>query len=188
MRYSECMKDPIALLLEHGHQLYGGEAVTQLQHALQTAAHAQRANASDALVLAALLHDIGHLLNPASELASRQGRDLRHEEVGARYLARFFGPAVYEPVRLHVPAKRYLARDPDYVLSLSEESQRTLALQGGPMDSHEAEIFRALPFSNDALRLRRWDDLAKDSTIKINGIGTYMAIQFQLQHPSARSA
>lgn len=152
---------PLAMLEQAGAARYGGEAVSQLDHALQSAALAAREGASDALVVAALLHDLGHLAHPDSDAASRAGRDLRHEQVGARLLARWFPPAVTEPVRLHVQAKRLLARDPGYAAALSEESVRTLALQGGPFDDTEAAAFRALPFAEDAVRMRRWDDAAK---------------------------
>lgn len=155
------IEHPFELYLERGESLYGGEAVTQLQHGLQAAAMAAEGGESDALVIAALLHDVGHLLNPASETASREGRDLKHEWSGARFLARWFGPEVTRPIALHVDAKRYLARDPAYVASLSEESLRTLALQGGPMRDEEAQAFRAQPGFAGALKLRAWDDAAK---------------------------
>ena len=106
---------------------------------------------------AALLHDIGHL---------RQETDTRHGEAGARWLSQWFGEAVTEPVRLHVPAKRYLcATEPGYFGLLSAESVRTLSLQGGPMTAEEAAAFEALPHAADAVAVRRWDDEAKDPAV-----------------------
>jgi gamma-butyrobetaine dioxygenase len=135
-----------------------GEPVPIGEHMLQAGARAEAAGADGALVAAALLHDIGHLLGETEED--------RHGEVGARWLSQWFGDAVTEPVRLHVPAKRYLcAADADYFGLLSAESVRTLSLQGGPMTAAEVIAFEALPFHGDAVAVRRWDDQAKDPAV-----------------------
>jgi gamma-butyrobetaine dioxygenase len=135
-----------------------GEPVPIGEHMLQAGVLAEVAGVEDALVAAALLHDIGHLLGETDED--------RHGEVGARWLSQWFGAAVTEPVRLHVPAKRYLcAVDTEYFGLLSDESVRTLALQGGPMTPAEVAAFEALPFSRDAVAVRRWDDRAKDPAV-----------------------
>ena len=134
-----------------------GEPVPIGEHMLQAGALAEAAGAEAPLVAAALLHDIGHLLG---------GSEDRHGETGARWLGQWFGPAVTEPVRLHVPAKRYLcAADAGYFGLLSSESVRTLALQGGAMTAAEVTAFEALPFSRDAVAVRRWDDEAKDPVV-----------------------
>jgi len=153
--------DPLDLFATRGHTAYGGERVSQAEHARQAAALAQAAGAPASLIVAALLHDVGHLLVDVEDEARRL-RDLRHEEMGARYLGRWFGPAVTEPIRLHVAAKRYLARDPNYAALLSDESQRSLRRQGGVMGEAEAEEFRHQPYFEDAVRLRQWDDAAKE--------------------------
>ncbi len=141
---------------------YGGEAVTQLEHGLQAAALALRAEADDELVAAALLHDVGHLLHAVGEDGADRGLDDRHEESGERYLRRHFTPGVGGPVRLHVPAKRYLcAVEPGYFAALSPPSVASLALQGGPMTPAECRAFEADPYYAAAVRLRRWDDAAK---------------------------
>jgi gamma-butyrobetaine dioxygenase len=147
---------------------YPGELVTQWEHALQTAALAQQARASDALVTAALLHDIGHLDDEWVDAAwGAPGQDGQHEMRGAHLLAGLFGPEVTEPIRLHVQAKRYLVSGPNgYASKLSADSQRSLALQGGPMTPEEMAAFDLNPHAADALRLRCWDDLAKDPTIQ----------------------
>ena len=145
-----------------GMQHYG-EHVTQYAYAVQCAALAQAAGTAPALVAAALLHDIGQLLDDAGAAAEHDTVDARHEQRGADLLAHWFGPAVTEPVRLHVAAKRYLcAVDPAYQAGLSAASILSLVLQGGPMDIEEQARFCAQPHAADAVTLRRWDDAAKD--------------------------
>lgn len=145
-----------------GAAAYYGEAVTMSEHSLQTAYFAQTAAAADALVVAALLHDIGHLLDLVPHDIAEWDNDARHEVSGSRWLAARFGPGVCEPVRLHVPAKRYLcATDSAYFAKLSTASVRTLELQGGPMAAGEIAEFEALPYHRDALLLRHWDDQGK---------------------------
>ena len=143
-----------------------GEEVTQLQHALQCACLAEQQGAPASLVVAALLHDVGHMLHRDAALAVEQGNDDCHEVLGAKWLSRSFGPAVTEPIRLHVHAKRYLcAREPAYEQALSPLSKTTLQLQGGPMTEDEALCFSAQPFAMDAVSLRRWDDSGKRSHV-----------------------
>ncbi|MCA8929348.1 MAG: HD domain-containing protein [Alphaproteobacteria bacterium] len=150
------------LLATAGARQYGQEPVSQLQHALQAAAMAEAAGATPALITAALLHDIGHLTDPDFETALDRGEDRWHEDLGADHLADLFGPEVTEPVRLHVPAKRYLcAVDPAYAATLSPTSRKTLALQGGAFDRDAACAFIARPHGREAIQVRRWDDRAK---------------------------
>jgi phosphonate degradation associated HDIG domain protein len=141
---------------------YFGERVNQLEHALQTARLAERESASNTLVVAALLHDIGHLLALGAASDPAPPHDVRHELVGTRWVARYFGAEIAEPIHLHVAAKRYLcAIDPAYIECLSPASKRSLALQGGPMHSADVARYERLPFGEQAARLRRWDDRAK---------------------------
>ena len=150
------------LFREHGGSQYGGEAVSQQEHALQAAFFAERAKAGPTLIAAALLHDIGHLLHALPDDAPEQGIDDKHEALAAAWLKKRFGPEVAEPARLHVAAKRYLcATDPDYLRELSPPSTLSLKLQGGPMSEAEAQKFRSHPFCKAAVALRRWDDAAK---------------------------
>ncbi|HEY1933271.1 MAG TPA: HD domain-containing protein [Acetobacteraceae bacterium] len=153
----------LATLLEgKGQRRYGLSGVNQLQHALQAAWLAENAGCAPSLIAAALLHDIGHMVHGLGEDPAADGVDDRHESLGHAYLTRFFGPAVTEPVRLHVAAKRYLCgTEPDYFGRLAPDSVRSLALQGGPMSPDEAAAFDALPYSQDAVRLRRFDEGAK---------------------------
>lgn len=150
------------LFAERGQSQYGGEAVTQLAHALQAATFAEQSQASPELICATLLHDLGHLLHNLPNDAPESGVNDAHESLGGRWAAHWFGPAVVRPLALHVAAKRYLcATDPDYFERLSEPSVISLRLQGGPMSPAEATAFEADPFFADAVRLRRWDEAAK---------------------------
>jgi phosphonate degradation associated HDIG domain protein len=142
---------------------YGLSEINQLQHALQAATLAESDGAPPATVLASLLHDVGHMIHRLGEDPAGRGVDDEHEELGARWLAERFGPEVSEPVRLHVAAKRYLcAVEPDYFGKLSPDSVRSLGLQGGPMSADEVEAFRRNPLHAEAVRLRRFDEAAKD--------------------------
>jgi phosphonate degradation associated HDIG domain protein len=158
----------IDLLQTRGQAAYHGEAVSQKEHALQTAALAESAGGSDALIVAALLHDVGHLVYGLDEHIADRGLDARHETVGEAWLASAFGPAVTKPIRLHVAAKRYLcAVDPEYARGLSPASRQSLQLQGGPMSAEEVQSFEQQPFHGDAVRLRRWDDEAKIPGLRV---------------------
>lgn len=152
----------LARLAKRGGEMYGGEAVTQLQHALQAATLARADEAPAHLVVAALLHDYGHIVTE-DEGAAERGVDRMHEDAAADFLASWFPATVTEPIRLHVAAKRYLcAIDPIYFDGLSPASIASLAVQGGPFTPDEAAAFIAGPHAPDAVRLRVWDDIAKD--------------------------
>jgi len=161
-RYSE---DPLVRLRElfetRGLLAYG-EAVTQLEHALQCGAAAEADGAGDALVTAAFLHDVGHMLHADAAAALEHGRDDTHERLGAAWLARWFPPAVTEPIALHVEAKRYLCfAEPAYAAALSSVSIATLQIQGGAHDERGARAFSEREHASSAVRLRRWDEAAK---------------------------
>lgn len=150
-----------AAFVKRGHEGYG-EGVSQLDHAIQCGAFAERDGASNALVAAAFLHDIGHLLHDLPQDVADSGIDTQHEATGSAWLSQYFGPEVTEPVRLHVAAKRYLAAvEPGYFDQLSDASKLSLKLQGGPMNADQAKAFEAERFFADAVRLRRWDEEGK---------------------------
>lgn len=140
---------------------YGMESINQLEHALQSALQAEHEDAGPALITAALLHDIGHLVHKLG-IAAERGIDDRHESLGGKLLRRWFDDEVVLPVALHVDAKRYLCQtEPGYFETLSAASVRSLELQGGPFTEEEAGNFIRQPGGEDAVRLRRWDEDAK---------------------------
>jgi phosphonate degradation associated HDIG domain protein len=164
----------ITLFNDQGDSEYGGEPVTQGEHALQAAHLALTEGAASSLVSASLLHDIGHLLHALPDDAPEQGIDDLHEELGNRFLIKYFTPAVSEPVHLHVAAKRYLcAVEPAYFALLSEPSVISLHLQGGPMTAEECQTFESNPYYQDAIQLRRYDDMAKIPNLSVQPIEFY---------------
>jgi len=165
-----------ALFNRRGASLYGGEAVTQLEHALQAADLAEQSGATQTLIIAALLHDVGHLLHDLPEDAPDDGIDDVHEQLGDRWLRRWFVPAVCDPVLLHVDAKRYLcAVDSEYQSTLSPASLQSLQIQGGPFSTSEARQFESEPYFEESLELRRWDDLAKVPGLQTPDLAHFLA-------------
>lgn len=167
--------DALFNYMEERGQSFYDEVVTQLEHALQCAALARQNDASPTLITSALLHDLGHfILDEHNADTAFLALDLNHEEIGAEYLAPFFPEIVTTPIRLHVPAKRYLcATDASYHDGLSEASKRSLRVQGGIMSDEEREAFEQIPHFRDALTLRQWDDLAKVKALKTAALETY---------------
>jgi phosphonate degradation associated HDIG domain protein len=151
-----------------------GEGVSQLEHALQCAYCAERDRATPALIVATLLHDIGHMLHDLPEDIADHGVDTQHESLGSAWLSQYFGPEVSEPVRLHVPAKRYLAtREKGYHDLLSEASLLSLKLQGGLMSEDEMKAFEKEPYHRDGIQLRRWDDEGKIPGWEVPDLGHF---------------
>jgi len=173
-----CLDTPEAvleLMVSRGGESYFGEPVTVLEHCLQAAYFASKAHSPDALVVAGLLHDVGHLLHQEAEDVADHGVDTRHEELANEMLSAHLPAAVTEPIRLHVAAKRYLCfADSAYLEALSPSSVLSLGLQGGPMSCEEAEAFVALPFAREAIALRRWDDEAKIPELPVPEIYSYL--------------
>lgn len=164
-----------ALIDGKGFRRYGLSDLNQRAHALQAALLAEQAACDASLITAALLHDVGHMLHGLGENPAAAGVDDRHEEVGHAYLSRFFGPAVTEPVRLHVAAKRYLyATEPEYAGKLSRDSVISLNLQGGPMSDAEVTAFRSSPHAEAAVRLRRFDEGAKLKDLPTPGVDHFL--------------
>ena len=167
--------DALFNYMEERGQSFYDEVVTQLEHALQCAALARQNDASPTLITSALLHDLGHfILDEHNADTAFLAMDLNHEEIGAEYLAPFFPEIVTTPIRLHVPAKRYLcATDAAYYDGLSEASKKSLIVQGGVMSGEERETFEQIPHFQDALTLRQWDDLAKVKGLETATLETY---------------
>lgn len=155
--------DVRTLFEQYGSMSYSGEPVSQLEHALQSGVLAEQEGASEELIAAAFLHDLGHLLNQQGETPTARGIDDVHQYFVLTFLRPVLPDSVLEPIRLHVDAKRYLcASDRTYFDRLSVDSRRSLQLQGGVFDEEGVEAFLRKPFARDAVRLRRWDDLAKE--------------------------
>lgn len=163
-----------AVLAEGGKETYFGEPVTVLEHSLQSAWFAGRKGGSPALVTAALLHDLEHLLHSEGEDAAQRGLDTRHEELAFEALNAHLPGAVLTPIRMHVVAKRYLCTtNPQYLAQLSSASMESLALQGGLMSAVETEAFAANPHAQDAIALRHADDAAKVKGLKVPELEAY---------------
>jgi phosphonate degradation associated HDIG domain protein len=178
------LSDIEKLYKDHGHIEYSGEGVTQLEHALQCAQLAEAEGADEALVAAAFLHDLGHLLNMQGETPTARGIDDQHQYFAIPFIRPLFRPAVVEPIRLHVDAKRALcALEPGYYDALSEDSKRSLQLQGGTYAPADAEAFAAKPYAKDAMRLRRWDDAAKVQGRETPPLRHYLAIVGRCANP-----
>ena len=169
--------DALFAYMERQGQSFYDEVVTQLEHALQCAHQAQQAEADSVQVAAALLHDLGHFLaDEHNEEADFLTEDFLHEKVGAEYLEPFFIDAVTDPVGLHVPAKRYICTvDRSYYQTLSRASKRSFELQGGFMSAKEKAAFEQNPHWENAVQLRKWDDLAKEKGLKTPGLESYRA-------------
>ncbi|MGB0504740.1 MAG: (R)-1-hydroxy-2-trimethylaminoethylphosphonate oxygenase [Pikeienuella sp.] len=160
-----------------GADSYLGESVTMSQHMLQGAQLAEQAGAGDALIAAALLHDIGHYTNEFPDDALAQGIDNVHEEAGAAVIAPYFPDVITDCVRYHVAAKRYLcATDPEYFGKLSDASVHTLNLQGGPMDADEVSEMQKNPNLDAIVRVRIWDDQGKDPEVETPPFDHYAPI------------
>jgi [1-hydroxy-2-(trimethylamino)ethyl]phosphonate dioxygenase len=158
---AQSVEEVFALFDRHG-GVYYGEDINQNQHAVQCAELARREGARPELIVATLLHDVGHLLHLDVGLVHDQGVDDDHEATGAKYLAKVFPPQVTRAIALHVTAKRYrCAVEPGYFDTLSEASVLSLAVQGGPLTGEAVERFERHPGSQDALALRDWDDRGK---------------------------
>ena len=171
------IEEVLAVYRERGAGAYFGESVSMTEHGLQAAFFAQAESAPPELVVAALLHDVGHLIEDVPGDIADWTIDAHHEQIGSRWLASRFPAAVSEPVRLHVPAKRYLlATDARYFARLSPASVITLKLQGGPMAAHEVAQFETERFYREAVRVRQWDDQGKVAGLKTPALSDYSAL------------
>lgn len=182
------IQDIRRLLTERGARQYGMEAVSQLEHALQCADLAESAGESDLLVLACLLHDLGHMLaaERSGQVEADPNSDDLHQYAVLPFLRHVLPDAVLEPIRLHVDAKRYLCQaEIGYFESLSPASVRSLAQQGGIYSDEQAEAFLRQPHAEAALRLRRYDDLAKVAGRAVPPLDHYLPRLQQLMQQAA---
>ena len=159
----------------NGQHKYGLSDINQTQHALQAAWLAEQAGDKPSLIAAALLHDIGHMVHDLGENPAAAGIDDQHEDAGHAFLQGHFGPDVTEPVRLHVAAKRYLCgKEADHFAKLSSDSVLSLSLQGGPMSATEITEFETLPYWQDGVKLRRYDEGAKVKALATPTVAHFM--------------
>jgi phosphonate degradation associated HDIG domain protein len=186
------LPDIALIFARHGASQYSGEPVTQLQHALQTAHLAEASDADDALVTACLLHDLGHLLNDQGcgfdDTPSLRGIDDTHQYYALPFLRGLLPDAVLDPIKLHVDAKRFLCQaNPDYFERLSDDSKRSLALQGGVFSAEQAAAFLGQSGAHDAVRLRQWDDLAKQADLATPTLAHFLARAARCELPTGHT-
>jgi phosphonate degradation associated HDIG domain protein len=162
-----------------GDRLYDGEAVSQLEHGLQCAALAAAHHQPPEMIVACLLHDMGHLVDSSN---SSLGINVPHECCALPQLRLLFPPSVTEPIRLHVAAKRYLcAVEPSYWHTLSDSSKQSLLLQGDRFSIADAQAFIAQPFALEAVQLRQWDDRAKEVGLKMPDLEDFVPAMIAIQ-------
>jgi phosphonate degradation associated HDIG domain protein len=182
------ISDICVLFARKGGRAYDGEPVNQIEHALQTAMRAEDEGATPALVAAALLHDLGHLLNDQGDSPTMRGVDDLHQYAALPFLRALFADDVLTPIRLHVDAKRYLcATRGGYFEALSADSKRSLVLQGGVFAPEQAAAFIAQAHAGDAVRLRLWDDLAKVEGAVTPPLAHFVATLEAAQRPATES-
>ena len=165
--------DKIVSNFKNNNSLYIGENVTIAEHMIQSAMMAEKSKSNNNLVCACLLHDYGHFILDNPDELVRKKQDGKHEEIGYEYLKKFFKKEIVEPIKHHVIAKRYLARDKKYFDRLSEASVVSLELQGGVLDTKEAKLFESQEFFKEAIMLRKFDEAAKKVGVKIKDIIQY---------------
>jgi len=153
--------------------LYIGEKVTISEHMIQTAMLAEETNCSSNLICSSLLHDYGHFILKNPDDLVNKNKDGKHEDVGYEFLKKYFIKDVLGPIKYHVKAKKYLAREEKYYKLLSEASKISLKLQGGVMSNEEAEKFESNEFFENSIKLRKFDEIAKKSGLKIKSINEY---------------
>ena len=165
--------DKIVSNFKNNNSLYIGENVTIAEHMIQSAMMAEKSKSNNNLVCACLLHDYGHFILDNPDELVRKKQDGKHEEIGYEYLKKFFKKEIVEPIKHHVIAKRYLAREKKYFDRLSEASVVSLELQGGVLDTKEAKLFENQEFFKEAIMLRKFDEAAKKIGVKIKDIIQY---------------
>jgi phosphonate degradation associated HDIG domain protein len=183
------LPDIALLFARRGAEQYSGEPVTQLEHALQTAHLAEQSGSNAELITACLLHDLGHLLNHQGETPSLRGIDDTHQYYALPFLRGLFPSGVLDAIKLHVDAKRYLCQArPEYHAKLSEDSKRSLQLQGGVFDTAQAAAFIELPAARDAIMLRQWDDLAKQADWQTPTLAHFLDVAARCALPQQATA
>ena len=170
--------DQIISSYSNNKSLYIGEKVTITEHMIQTAMLAEESNSSSDLICSSLLHDYGHFILENPDDLVNKGKDGKHEDIGYEFLKKYFVRNVVEPIKCHVKAKKYLARNIKYYQMLSDASKVSLKLQGGIMDDKEAKEFENSEFFENSIKLRKFDESAKKAELKIKSINEYKNLLF----------
>ena len=165
--------DKIISNFKNNKSLYIGEKITISEHMIQSAMIAEKAKSKDTLICACLLHDYGHFIIENPDELVKNDKDGNHESIGYEYLKNFFKKEIVEPIKYHVLAKRYLCRNKKYYNLLSKASKKSLKLQGGILNKEESNEFEKKPFFKNSIKLRKFDELAKKTNIKIKSINDY---------------
>ena len=165
--------DKIITNFTNNKSLYIGEKVTMSEHMIQTAMLAEKAKCNDDLICSCLLHDYGHFILENPDQLVKENLDGKHEDIGYEYLKNIFKKEIIEPIKYHVQAKRYLARDEKYFELLSEASKISLKLQGGVLNDNESTKFEAQDYFKSTILLRKFDEAAKKTDIKMKSIHDY---------------
>ena len=165
--------DKIISNFKNNKTLYIGEKITISEHMIQSAMLAEKAQLNDDLICSCLLHDYGHFIIENPDRLVKNNKDGKHENIGYEYLKNFFKKEIVEPIKYHVLAKRYLSRNKKYYNHLSDASRISLKLQGGILNKKESDEFEKVPYFKNAIKLRKFDELAKKTNIKIKPINDY---------------
>ncbi len=165
--------DKIISNFKNNKSLYIGEKITISEHMIQSAMLAEKTKSKDAFICSCLLHDYGHFIIEDPDGLVKNNKDGNHESLGYEYLKNFFKKEVGEPIKHHVLGKRYLARNKKYYNHLSEASKVSLKLQGGILKKKQSNDFEKMPYFKNAIKLRKFDELAKKTNIKIKSINDY---------------
>ena len=165
--------DKIISNFKNNKSLYIGEKLTMSDHMIQSAMLAEKSKCNDDLICSCLLHDYGHFIIENPDTLVKNNEDGEHESIGYEYLKKFFSKEIVEPIKYHVIAKRYLVRKKKYFNQLSEASKISLKLQGGMLNKKESKEFEKNKFFKDAINLRKFDEFAKKTNIKMKNISQY---------------
>ena len=170
--------DQIIFSYSNNKSLYIGEKITITEHMIQTAMLAEKNNCSSSLICSSLLHDYGHFILENPDDLINKKKDGKHEVIGYEFLKKYFVKDVVKPIKYHVIAKRYLVRDEKYYQVLSKASKVSLKLQGGIMNDKEAKEFEGNEFFESSIKLRKFDEGAKKTGLKIKSINEYKNLLF----------
>ena len=168
--------DKIISNFKNNKSLYIGEKLTMSEHMIQSAMLAEKAKCNDNIVCSCLLHDYGHFIIEDPYTLVKNNTDGEHEIIGYEYLKKFFNKDIVEPIKYHVLAKRYLARNKKYFNFLSEASKISLKLQGGILNDVECKEFKKKKYFKNSILVRKFDEAAKKTNIKMKSIDNYKSL------------